>query len=489
MGKQLTDYLLYRWRYALGYSLIGFIILVLIVVAGLFIPGGLSGDEIQSVVASSAISLSPSSIHPETIINFPYHLLQHASISLFGVSNFSIKLPSILLGLLSVGGIFILLRSWFRENIAILTGIIIITTGPFLYVAQSGTPSIVYIFWSVWLLVSAMMTSRRAHFTGIWKVILFAIAALSIYTPLSIYILIALISAVVLHPHLRFLVRKLSKVKLAIGIVVALALISPLVYAIIKQPSVGLTLLGVPSSQPDIKANVLQLLRQYFDFISPSSSIVITPIYGLGSVILIALGFVQLATTKYTARSYIISAWIILLVPALLVNPGYISITFIPVLLLMAMGVSLLLGSWYSLFPRNPYARFAGLLPLTVLIGGLVLSGVGRYMYGYTYDPKTANYFSHDLVLLNKEIKTIKGPALLVTSQSEKPFYSVVAQHHEGLSVIDTTQPMAANAAPTIIITHTAHQAAATAPNLYRIITNTTSNNADRFYIYKTNQK
>lgn len=488
MGKQLTDYPLYRWRYALGYGLIGLTILVLIIVAGLFIPGGLSSDEMQSVVASSAISLSPSSIHPETIINFPYHLLQHTSISLFGVSNFSIKLPSILLGLLSVGGIFILLRSWFRENIAILTGIIIITTGPFLYVAQSGTPSIVYIFWSVWLLVSALMISRRARFTGVWKVVLCAIAALSIYTPLSIYILIALVSAVILHPHLRYLVRKLSKVKLTVGIIVALVLVSPLVYAIVRQPSVGLTLLGTPTSSPDLKANVLQLLRQYFDFISPSSSIIMTPIYGLGSVILIALGFVQLATTKYTARSYIVSAWIILLIPALLVNPGYISITFIPVLLLMAMGVSLLLTSWYSLFPRNPYARFAGLLPLTVLIGGLVLSGVGRYMYGYTYDPKTSNYFSHDLVLLNKELKAEKGTTLLVTAQKEKPFYTVVAQHHEGLSVIDTTEPITANAAPTIVVTHTAHQTAA-APNLYRIITDTTSNNADRFYIYKTNPK
>ncbi|HEY5695648.1 MAG TPA: hypothetical protein VIQ80_02330, partial [Candidatus Saccharimonadales bacterium] len=210
--------------------------------------------------------------------------------------------------------------------------------------------------------------------------------------------------------------------------------------------------------------------------------------YSLGSTILIVLGMIQLFTTKYTARSYIITAWMILLAPVLLINPGFISITFVPVLLLMAMGIGLLLNSWYSLFPRNPYARLAGLLPLTILIGGLVFSGMGRYMYGYTYDPKTASHFTRDLTTLNQQIKNNKSTTLLITSPDEKPFYAVVAQHTEKLSVIDTNEPVTVNAAPTIIITHAAHKTN-TAPNLYRIITDTTSSNADRFYIYKTDQK
>ena len=384
---------------------------------------------------------------------------------------------------------FMLLRAWFRENVAILTAIIVITTGQFLFVAQSGAPSIVYIFWSVWLLVAAMMISRRAPMTLLWKMVLFGSAAFSIYTPLSLYMLIALASAIALHPHLRYLVRKLSKTKLLIGLFIALLLMLPLAYAIKRQPSVGLTLLGAPTDQLDIKANVLQLLRQYFDFVTPSSSMIITPIYGLGSVILIALGIVQLATTKYTARSYIITAWIVLLAPILFLNPGYISITFVPFMLLVAMGVSLLLTSWYRLFPHNPYARLAGLLPLIILIGGLVFSGVGRYMYGYTYDPKTAGNFSHDVQMLNQQIRQNKGQRiLLVTAPKELAFYKVVAQHGTNLSVIDTNTPIAVNAAPIIMVTHAAHQTSVS-PQLYRIITDNASLNADRFYIYKTGQK
>ena len=493
MGKQMTDYLLYRWRYVLGYGLIGLTVIGLLIVAGLFIPGGLSQAEMHSVVSSNASALSLDSFQPESVINLPYHLLQHASLSLFGVSNISIKLPSLLLGLFSVVGMFLLLRMWFRENVAVLTAVIVITTGQFLFVAQSGTSSIVYLFWSVWLLVSAMMISRRAKHRILWKVVLFALAALSSYTPLSPYILIALASAIILHPHLRYLVRRLSKAKLAIGIFVALVLVAPLIYAIVREPSVLLTLFGIPTNQPDIIQNLLQLLRQYFDFVSPSSGMVMTPVYGLGSVILIVLGIIQLVTTKYTARSYIITAWTILLAPVLIINPGYISITFVPVMLLIAMGISMLLTNWYRLFPRNPYARFAGLLPLTILIGGLVFSGIGRYMYGYSYGPQTAGNFTHDLQMLNTQLSDpTRGATQLVTSKDEAPFYSVVAKHTPNVTVTPENNVPApsvpASIYKTIVVTHAAHTTNQS-PQLYRIVTDSTSHDADRLYIYKTNLK
>jgi hypothetical protein len=490
MGKELTDYFIYRWRYVLGYGLIAILIIGMLIIAGLFVPGGLSQSEMQSVVASNAATFSLSSFNPDSVINLPYHLLQHASISLLGVSIFSIKLPSLFLGLLSAAGMFLLLRTWFRENVAVLTAIIVITTGQFLFVAQSGTSSIVYMFWSVWLLVLAMLISRRTGWTAAWKIALFAIAALSMYTPLSPYILIALASAIMLHPHLRYLVRRLSKVKIAIGILVALILLAPLAYAIFLKPSISLTLLGIPTGPVDFKANILQLLRQYFDFISPSSGVVMTPVYGLGSVILIILGIIQLATTKYTARSYITAAWALLLIPVLIINPGYISVTFVPVMLLMAMGIHRLLTSWYSLFPRNPYARFAGLIPLVVLISGMVFTGVNRYMYGYSYDPKTAGNFSDDLRLVNTQLAAAKKDGQTVTivpGQNEIPFYTVVAKHHTNVQVMNKL-PVALTMSPTVIVTHSAHMTDSS-PQLYRIITDSTSHDADRLYIYKTSVK
>jgi hypothetical protein len=489
MGNKITDYLLYRWRYILGYGVIAITIIGLLLFAGLHTPGGISQAEMESVVVSNGISLkSAEAFAPSSVINLPYNLLQRTSIELLGVNNLSIKLPSLILASFSVVGMILLLLMWFRRNVAVLTTILVITTGQFLFVAQNGTSSIVYVFWSVWLLVAAMMVSRRAKYLGLWKVILFSAAALSLYTPLSIYILLALVSAIVLHPHLRYLVRQLlkAKLKVAIALFFALIVIAPLIYGIVRDPTVGLTLLGVPEAWPDISNNILILLKQYFNFTEPGVGIIMTPVYSLGSMALIVLGIFRLATTNYTARSYIITAWVILLLPVLIITPNFSTITFVPAMLLMAMGISTLLRSWYQLFPRNPYARIAGLIPLVILIGGMFASGVGRYVYSYTYHPATASNFSHDLQLLNKELTAKNRPATtLIVDQSEKPFYDVVAAHQDKLTV--TSDQTAAPAMLTIISNKEHKERELSTPD--RIVTDTRSQQADRFYIYKTDQK
>lgn len=483
MGKQITDYLLYARRYMLGYILIGSAIAGLLLMAGIFVPGGISHDEMDSVVKSSSLSID--SFDPASIVNLPYHLLQRTSIELLGVNQLSIKLPSLILGALTAFGMIILLRTWFRQNVAIIAMIVVITTGQFLFIAQNGTPSIVYMLWSVWLLVAAMMVSRRAKHGVLWKLLLFAVAALSLYTPLSAYILIALFSAVLLHPHLRYIVRKLSKFKIAAATAFALLILAPLGYAIALEPSIGLTLLGIPDKWPNLWTNVIQLLGQYFNFASPASSALLLPVYGLGSMLLILLGIIRLFTTKYTARSYVISAWIILLLPILIINPYFTSVTFVPVLLLMATGIHMLLRSWYQLFPRNPYARIAGLIPLAVLIGGMVLSGTSRYTYTYLYDPQAANHFSQDLRIINEQLADKnRGNTVLIVTGEEAPFYAAVVTSYKNIAI----NPVAPATPTTTIVSQKAHKS--TKPGVpQRILTDSRTNEADRFYVYKSTNK
>lgn len=482
MGRNITDYLLYRWRYIVGYSLVAIVVVLMLTIAGLFIPGGISAAEMNSVVVSDELSWT--AFDPSVIVNLPYHLLQRLSIDIFGASNIAIKLPSLILGTLSIFGMLVLLRMWFRQNVAVLTTILVVTTGSLMFISQYGAPNIMYIFTSVWILVAAMFVSRRAAPRGVWKLLLFILAAISLYTPLSIYILVALLSAIAFHPHLRYIVRRMSRLRVAIAAGCALVLSLPLLYSIFLRPEILLSLLGIPKAAPDLLANASQLFRQYFDFISPSSGVLITPIYGLGTMLLILLGIFGLATTKYTARSYIITAWIVLLIPVLLVNPAYVSITFVPVVLLIAMGIQILIRSWYQLFPRNPYARVAGLLPLAVLITTMVVSGIDRYAYGYHYDPATTDNFSNDLTLLNHELKDNRGESTLVVTKDQAPFYTAISRHTKELNVTSEV-PATYN---TLIVSHDAvGLMKQKAP--YRIITNRSQDDADRYYIYKTEQK
>jgi 4-amino-4-deoxy-L-arabinose transferase-like glycosyltransferase len=470
MGIDFSSFYIYRFRYWIGYSLIGVLLLGLLLFAGLYAPGGISNAEMSTVVKSSNVAFTD--IHSFAVPNLPYLLLQKTSINLLGVSNFSIKLPSLILAFISAIGLVVLLRRWFKPNIVILASIIAITTGQFLFIAQDGTPGILYVLWSVWLLLLGTLIAKRSKPRTLWKILFFIVGALSLYTPLSIYAMLAMGAAAVLHPHLRYIVRQLSRYRLAIGFVAGLAIVSPIVIGVTQSPELGLAILGIPVSWPDFGNNFLILSQQYLGFWEPSTTGLMTPVFGLGSMLVIVFGAYKLVKTHESTQSYLVIIWLICLVPILVTNPGFTSVTFLPLVLLLATGLDSLLGYWYRLFPHNPYARITGLFPLVILVGALVLSGLGRYIYGYRYDPYTVANFSTDLSLLPKDTGE------LVVTNDQLPFYQVVNNHRQGLSV--SVQPRSET-----------FTATADAKNPYlgykidRIITSSTSQNADRFYIYK----
>lgn len=470
--RDFSKYSLYRWRYVLGYTSVGLLLAGLLVFAGLYLPGGLSEAEHTSVIRSTELSLNdPSTL---AVQNLPYYALQAGIFALFGVSVFTIKLPSLIIALFSVVGLVFLLRRWFRPNIAILTSFIAITTSQFLYIAQSGTPSILYIFWPIMLLLLGTQITRVKKFRMLWKVLFVITAALSLYTPLSIYPLLAIALTVTLHPHLRNVIRRLRKPRVVVVTAIFLLLIAPLIWFITIDPQLGYTLLqgNPPVWPPDIAANTVIVAKQYLMFWGPSTGEVMTPVFGLGSAILVALGAYRLILTRETTRSYLTIFWIICLVPVLIINPNFTTVTFVPTVLMMAAGLTSLISYWYRLFPLNPYARITGLVPIVILVGALIVSGLGRYVYGYSYGAQVTPLFSKDLKLMPEDTRE------LVVAPSEQRFYSAVADYRDGLSVV--TKPTAES----IVATREA-RTSITGYNITEIITNGRTSNADRFYIMK----
>lgn len=475
----LSDFLTYRYRYQIGYGLIIVFFIALLVFAGLYVPGGLSQGEEQAFVQTAALDLqNPSTL---AIPNLPFYAAQRMSMEIFGPSIFAFKLPALICAFIAGIGAVLLLRRWFRPNIAVLAAAIMITTGQFLYVAQSGTASITYVLWSVWLLLAATMITWSPKHARFWKLLFFTLMPLSLYTPLSIYLVLAILSAGILHPHVRYVLKRMPRPHL-IGLTAgSVILTAPLIYLIVRNPSLAPQLLGAPESwPPDLWQNIKILIQQYLNFINPQSGVLMTPVLGLGSIALILLGAWQLFTIRYTAKSYTLTAWIALLLPVLLINPMFTSVTFVPLLLLLASGLGYLLRSWYGLFPRNPYARFVGIVPLTVLVGGLVITGVGRYFDGYRHDPVTAGSFSRDVSLYNEHVDGKNIPKLVV-GEDELPFYAALTSFDKNNPpLILTTTPASGQFAAT----RTAHLGIKNA-TITRIITTEISEESDRFYIYK----
>lgn len=466
----INELSLYRWRYFIGYGLVAIGLIAVLLYAGLYSPGGLSDQEMQSVAKTSALNYAD--FGSFTITNLPYHVLQQFILAIFGVSILSIKMPSIILAFLSSIGLILILRLWFKPRIGVLASLIAITTGQFIFIAQDGTPGVLYLFWPVLLiLLATLISSGYKKFRMFYKVSFCIVAGLSLYTPLSIYMLIAMASAIALHPHLRFLIRQLSKPKIIISIVLAALLLIPLVIALVKTPDLALTLLGIPTKAINMGSSLSSLGAEYLGFFKPGGTTIMTPFFELGSMLIIAIGGYYVFKTRETAKSYVIIAWVLCLIPVIILNPNFTSITYLPLVLLLASGLNLLLSHWYGLFPFNPYARIGGLIPIIMLVAVLVTSGLDRYIYGYRYDPNIAPNFSIDLKLIPKNTKT------LVVADSELPFYKVVATYNKQFSALTTPS------GDSFLATREANK---TFENykLDQIITSANSEQSDRFYLY-----
>ena len=476
-----TQFILYRYRYGIGYGLFLIALVALLYVVGAFTPGMLTNAEMQSAVVSANIQFNTLSI-----IDLPYHLLQKVSIDVLGLTPFAIKLPSLLLAAATGIGLLFLLRRWFKQNVAVLASIIAVTAGQFLILAQNGTSMIMLLFWPTILLLLATTVSAKPEYTFGRKLCFFVAAALSLYTPLSIYALIAMLCAALFHPHLRYMLLHLTRWKVALSAVAGIVILLPLIWYGAQSPSQLTTILGIPQdiSWASIIGNLQQLLSVFFGFASPGiHGTVLTPMYGFGTMSLIVLGLLRLAVDHHSARTYTIGLWLVILSVFLVLQPSFIAITFVPLLLMLAIGIDTLFREWYGLFPRNPYARAAALIPLVILISSIVFTGLDRYMNSYNYHPAIAKDFTNDLQLLREQL-TADQKQVLLTSPEEKSFYALLSRSYPLLTVVSDGKKI--TTAKQVIATVAADRASFAEKPPQRIITNHFTQNNLRFYIYKT---
>jgi len=485
MGKtKVTDFFVYRHRYILGYSLLTLIIASLLFVVGVLSPGGISLGEQNTAVASNALEpLTAMTQTPSQLINAPYHLLQKVSFNLLGVSTLSIKLPSLILGGLAIFALHGLLRLWFRKNVALITSVIAASTGLFLFTAQEGTPAITYFFLNVTLLWTVSMLTRGKGTSSLWLIVAAIVAAYSLYSPLQIYVVIGLVITCLVHPHARFVVFRRPLWALISSGIAFLLLVAPLAVGMVADPSIIKTLLGIPGEVLVLSPEGLQLLGQeYLGFWKPLNSSFIAPAYSLGLILLALIGLYRLFTAKYTAKSYILTIWLVLTIPIILLVPQAAAFTLLPIVLLIAFAIDYLIRSWYRLFPFNPYARIAGLLPLTVLMIGLSVPCIERMIYGYHYSPAASSAYSRDLSLLDDH------DGVLIVPADQKAFYEAYAKHRSSLKVVSSVEEgwaiQAATQNTTLIAERSYQASIPTVPT--QILVGTRTDDAARFYLYTT---
>lgn len=405
----------------IGYAVLSILFVVLLVTMPMFAQNGLSEAEIES--ATNSYYLGKNGILQGDLVDLPYRLLQKASIMIFGLSAYAVKLPSILVGLLLGFLLTLLLNRWFKSNVSLLTSCVIILSTPFLFLAGSGTPLIMLVFWPTLLLWLGSKIQGEKHPRPLYCFMFIIAMLLAIFTPYMIYFAIFCVIFVLAQPHLRFVIKSLPKFPLILCGLIALAGFGALGISIYHHPAILSELFFAKNFQiGEFFRNIGAGMARLFSWHNSLEGVFLAPLISLPTFALALIGLFSTTKGFFASRNSIAS---ILLVFCLIItgfNPDAVIFFILPFSILMAHGFKYLLEKWYGLFPENPYARVSALLPLTVLFILMILPGLLQYYYGYRYSPNVANEFSDDLTIIRENL----------TDE-----YLLVDQHYEFYKILE----------------------------------------------------
>lgn len=475
-----TSLFLYRYRFHVGFILLALAYIALLFGLPLLAPNGLSESEMAS--AAHSYGLQPDSVLKGDIVNLPYRTLQKLSIMLFGLNVYSVKLPSIVIGLILGLLLILLLNRWFKTNVALLASILAILSASFLFLAGSGTPLIMLVFWPTLLLWLGSkiqgVTKPKPLYCFVFA---FALLA-SIFTPHLIYLAAFIVLFALLHPHLRFTIKTLPTVPLILTLFIILMGLAALVVAAFVNPAIIPELLLAPGlTLGGFIENVKVAFLPLFSWNTTLESQFLSPFVGLASIALAAIGL--LSTTKgfFASRNSIASCLIVFTIFLAGLNPESAILILLPLSILIAHGLRYILDKWYTLFPDNPYARISGVLPIGAFMGIMIYGGITHFLYGYRYVPMVADEFNNDVALIQENLT--QGETLYVINDEISYNFLKILQESHTFTV--ENQIPAPDQLPTKYAT-LGHQ---NIPGeLNTIITSPKSDNSDRIYMYTSNQ-
>ena len=465
---------LYKHRFVIGYILLSLAFLGLLFLMPTISPDGLSEDEMSSAVTSNNLSIE--TVTHGNFIDLPYHLLQKLSIGVLGLNAYSIKLPSIVLGVVLGLLLILLLNRWFKNNVACIASIMTVLSPPFLFIAGSGTPTICLVFWPTLLLWlgSKIQGEKKPKISYCFLFCFFLLFA--IFTPHMIYLAAFILIFVLTQPHLRFTIKSLPRKPFIAVVAISVLAAAFLVFSFLRFHETAKTLLW--STEGNFFENIKSAFLPLFSWTGSAESTMLSPMIGLATLSVAIAGLFSTAKAFFASRNSIATMLILFTVFISGLAPNSAVLIILPLAILTSHGIRYILEKWYGLFPENPYARVAGFIPIATFIVIILTSSLEYYLFGYRYNLNVATEFQDDLGLIYENLEG-KTTLLIPKNTLEHDFYKMIENKTEfkvvsSLDGIDGT-----------VATLGRLDSAVGERKLYRIITSPKSLNSDRIYIYK----
>ncbi|MCL2280376.1 glycosyltransferase family 39 protein [Candidatus Saccharibacteria bacterium] len=483
--QQIT---LYKYRYIAGFGVLFLLLFVVVIWQFWTLPDGLSAGEMTAATAAGHFSFSK--VFSETV-NLPWTILEWLSIKILGASTFAFRLPAVILMILSAGGLILLLKKWSRDNIAVISGFLTVTSVLFISLSRSGTPAVMTTFLVVMILLSALTIirsierfgedneknqTRRTWRTLLAKITLSVALALLCYQAAGVYLVAMFVVMGVLHPKTRLIFIKSKLWKIIVGALTGLVVMTPLVLGFITGGLVVVKqwlMVDGTWSWGQLSTNLSTMFGLEIGFVGGF----ITPVVTLVSLIIVLLGLMKTITDFFSARSYLVLPFLVITLTLAVWRVELVYLLFVPLTLLTAVGIETLVHEWYSLFPRNPYARLLAVVILTALVFGLVWAQLARFSLSQNYDVSVIDSYNQEYSAARTVISQEKDAVTLVVRPDQQKLYQILQYEFPFLTVTTESKKDSRN-----IILDSARINSADIPT--KIITNSHSKNAVLLRIY-----
>jgi hypothetical protein len=365
----ITDNRFFKYRYHLGYSLVVILAILTLGYRLNNIYGSGVANRFEKVSSTKLSDLFGNSV------NLPFNVLHTLINSYLGQNSLaSLRMTSIVFGLITVVAVYSTTRRLHSERAGLLSALAILSSAWFLPIARNGgqlitIPAALAIVWSAY---SYLYLQRRTHVGLLIAVVALAFAS---YLPLGlVWIILGIFMApkAILHE----LIKPMKNHYLMLSAGIYALLLSGLIWTFIRSPLMTIRNIVVwPNQMPGLKEFVQRLIDVPLSFVWRSQPIWEThlgrqTLLDIVSLTLATLGALYIFKNWRLKRiRFVIGSTIIALIFYGLTGKPELMSLFIPVTYIsIGMGASRLYRGWTDMFPRNNLARYIAVLPLTLVI-------------------------------------------------------------------------------------------------------------------------
>lgn len=433
---------IYRFRYQIA----GVVLALIAVFMGVYrfwsTPWGLNDAERQSAVV--AVELFKGGLTGDNgllanVVSLPWLVVEWLSIQIFSVNTMAMRLPAVIIMLLTVALLILLIRKMTRPNIAMMGGLLLVSSSFAITMARSATPAALTSLLIVALiLLGYYMLNEQGSMQRFGFISASLVSGLLCYMVAGPYIVLAMLIAAIIHPRTRLTIRSHKRLAV-VTLLVFLITISPLIASIFT--------VGINAVTPIISIGVPSLTSTAAFFSAYAGNNpeltggIVTPLVTAVGLLMVIVGFAYVCwEAHFSTRFYLLIMYIIVAVLVGSCQPQLVYLLFVPTIILQTMCLSLITNQWYGLFPNNPYARVFAILPITILIGSLCLVDANRYFAAVNYDSDVVYSYNQMLPAINDVLASAdKHNNLIVVADDEtdRHLFVTLAKDYDNVDVVD----------------------------------------------------